>query len=118
MSNYMYYTPSTSAEKPKFRIPRTDMLEIQDQIEAIAGWHFHLLEDRDILLKKVKSRDFMWHMLSQCPWLENEDEVQAREEDITQYARFVDLTKLVQEWDLYLADRKIWKAKNKVLQER
>ena len=114
MSDYMYYTPHTGVTKPKFRIPRTDMLEIQDQIEAIAGWHFHLLEDRDILLKKVKSRDFMWHMLSQCPWLENEDEVHAREESTTQYQRFVDLTELVHEWELYLADRKLWQARNKV----
>jgi hypothetical protein len=113
MSEYMYYTPSTSVTKPKFRIPRTDMLEIQDQIEYIAHSRFLALQDRDILLKRVKSRDFMWHMLAQCPWLEDEDEVQAREEGTTQYQRFVDLTELVHEWELYLADRKLWQARNK-----
>jgi hypothetical protein len=109
----MYYTPSNGTTKPKFRIPRTDMLEIQDQIEYIAHSRFLALQDRDILLKKVKSRDFMWHMLAQCPWLDDEDEVQAREEGTTQYQRFVDLTELVHEWELYLADRKLWRARNK-----
>jgi hypothetical protein len=111
--NHMYYTPSNGSEKPKFRIPREDMIHIQDQIEAIAGWHFPLLEDRDILLKKIKSRDFMWHMLAHCPWLYNDDEVRDREESITQYQRFVELSDLVNEWELYQADRKLWRARIK-----
>jgi len=113
MSKFEYYTRSSLIVGPKFYITKEDMLYIHDYVEALAGPYYHPFEDRDILLDRVTSADFIWHLLDQCPWLEDEDEIELRERTTIQLPlRVTDIEDLVREYRLYEADCALWEAKD------
>lgn len=105
-----FYHPSLSGTKPKWKIKKPIMLEMNDYFECISK--VELFEDRDILLGNVSSKEFAKKWMQQCPWFADEDYVYKVKITMTQLpVPFMFAHEFAEEWYLYTADKKLFNSR-------